>query len=190
MNIIEPSAGEIKVTLAVTNTVGAPFYSRYVRSMKLSGDERILDFGSGSGAVARFAARELMRGKGRLTCLDISQRWMDVTRDRLKKYPNVDYKYGPIEDCDIPTSSFDIAIIHFVLHEIEKGMRVSTVKKIASTLKTGGRIYIREPIGVQHGMEAREIRDVIGLCSMEEKSFEVYKSFLAGTMARGIFIKK
>jgi hypothetical protein len=69
----EPTPLEIKITLALGLTVLSPYYRGFARSLNLSGDEGILDFGSGSGVCSRHIAALLFlcrffTGLGQLIC--------------------------------------------------------------------------------------------------------------------------
>ena len=66
--------------------------------MGLRGDERVLDYGSGSGAAARHLAKRLQAGGGRLTCMDVSARWQAVIRKVLRGYPDVEFRLGDVRD--------------------------------------------------------------------------------------------
>lgn len=62
----------------------------------------------------RFIAPRLIHGGGRLTCVDISKKWMDVSRWRLGKYPNADFKLGDIATLDIPDASCESRCVLFL----------------------------------------------------------------------------
>ncbi|HEY9247424.1 MAG TPA: class I SAM-dependent methyltransferase, partial [Candidatus Methanoperedens sp.] len=86
-----------------------------INSLDLKGNERVLDFGAGSGVCSKHLAARLLKGGGHLTCLDISRVWQDVIKKTLKRYPNVDYVLGDITTLNIPTASFDAILSHFVI---------------------------------------------------------------------------
>ncbi len=58
----EPQKLEIYLTLGLGITVLSPYYRGFARSLGLHGDERVLDFGSGSGICSRHIAARLRRG--------------------------------------------------------------------------------------------------------------------------------
>ncbi len=87
----------------------------------------------------------LARRRGHLTCVDISRVWMDTARKRLKKYPNVDFKLGDVSDLDIEDGAYDVVVIHFVLHHVDKNVRAENVSSLPHKLKEGGRLFISEP---------------------------------------------
>ncbi len=76
MSFKEPSSTQVFFIVAVGYTIGSFFWKNYVKSLNLSGTEKILEYGSGSGALSRHIAPILLKGGGHLTCVDISQKWM------------------------------------------------------------------------------------------------------------------
>ena len=59
----EPGRAEAFAARLFTNLLLSPLYRRYVDEMGLRGDERVLDYGSGSGAAARHLARRVSGGR-------------------------------------------------------------------------------------------------------------------------------
>lgn len=120
----DPHPLHVFFTAVVGYTILSPVYKRYVDQLGLAGGEWVLDYGSGSGRIARHIARRLLTGGGHLTCVDIPSVWIDTARKRLKKYPNVDFKFGDIATLDIEDGAYDAVVIHFVLHHVDKNVRV------------------------------------------------------------------
>jgi len=106
----EPSRLQVFFTVLLGYGVERP-YKRYVDSFGLTGNEVVLDYGSGSGRIWRHIAERLLPDKGHLTCVDVSKVWMATIQKRLKKYPNVDYKLGAIATLDIADNSYDIVVV-------------------------------------------------------------------------------
>ena len=52
----EPPALEVGLTLGLGLTLLSPYYRRFARTLNLRGDERVMDFGSGSGICTRHIA--------------------------------------------------------------------------------------------------------------------------------------
>ena len=150
----EPSALEIRLTLSLGLTVLSPYYRSFVRGLNLNGDERVLDFGSGSGICSRHIAASLQRG-GHLDCLDVSYGWINVIRKTLQQYSNVSYYLGHISNIDLPDAAFDVIVIHFVLHDIPVNERLEVINALTSKLKTTGRLIVREPQG--HNLSLDEL---------------------------------
>jgi ubiquinone/menaquinone biosynthesis C-methylase UbiE len=137
----------------VDNRLGSGVHRRWVESLPLQGDERVLDIGTGAGACARHLARALPLGL--LTCVDVDARWLEIARHRLARYA----ERVEFVEADIclwcRKGSFDVVTVHFVLYGIDPDRRASAVRGIADSLRAGGALYIREPI--QHGLDADDL---------------------------------
>jgi ubiquinone/menaquinone biosynthesis C-methylase UbiE len=168
----------------------SPYYKRYINSLDLKGNEKLLDFGSGLGIESTYLAEVLHRGNGRLTCLDISEPRIKAAQKRLKKYPNIDFKIGDITGLSLEDSSYDAVFIHFVLHHIKRDTRQETVKALAHLLKAGGKIFIREPLIMKHGMSADEIRDLMAQSGFQEVDYKTARLLAFGKIYTGVFEKR
>lgn len=142
--VYEPPALEVKLTLGLGLTLLSPYYRGFARSLGLRGDEHVLDFGCGAGVCARHMAAQLRDG-GRLECVDVSHGWQTVIRKNLRRFDIVGFHLGHLRDVDLADSSCDVAVIHFVLHEIPAGERPEIMRRLAGKLKPGGRLVVREP---------------------------------------------
>jgi cyclopropane fatty-acyl-phospholipid synthase-like methyltransferase len=99
----EPPALEIGLTLGLGLTILNPYYWLFARNLNLAGDERVLDFGSGSGICTRHIAVRLQKD-GYLDCVDISRSWMHVISSTLRRFNNVGYHLR----IDSPAALLDI----------------------------------------------------------------------------------
>ena len=126
----EPPALEVGLTLGLGLTLLSPYYRRFARTLNLRGDERVMDFGSGSGICTRHIAARLQKG-GHLDCVDISHDWMRVIRKTLRRYDNVSYHLGHITQVSLPDAAFDVIVMHFVLHDIPRGDRAPVMQALA-----------------------------------------------------------
>lgn len=142
----EPPTLEVYLNKIAVKTFARSYYKKLIKSFNLKGDERIMDYGSGPGGPASFIAKKLNKGKGWLTCVDISQKWINCVKKVLSRYNNVDYKLGHIYQLDIPNDSYDLILIHFVLHEIPTESRKKVVASLVEKLKDGGLVIMREPM--------------------------------------------
>jgi ubiquinone/menaquinone biosynthesis C-methylase UbiE len=167
-----------------------PFYRRYVEGLGLKGNERLLEFGSGTGAASRYFAEILLKGNGRLVCVDRSEAMSRVARKRLKKYPDVEIKVGDIRTLDVEDGSYDAASIHFMLHDVDAGVRLDTVKALARKLKPGGRLFLREPTAKFKAMSTDAMREVLTQAGLEEAAYRFTKSFLFGPMYEAVYTKR
>jgi len=168
----------VKVERVVNNRLWSLSYGSYVRSLRLKGSERVLDFGSGSGAAAIHLARALSAGGGRLTCLDISEKWLECVRVELAAFSNVDFVLGDIFSGALESGVYDVVFVHFVLHDIAPAARAEVVKALAARLKPDGQIYLREPLRMGFGLQPEEVRLHMQDAGLGQESFRLEKVFL------------
>jgi len=102
---------------------------------------------------------------------------MEIIKKKLKKYPNVEFKIGDISEIDIKIGSYDVILSHFVLHDVEEGIRQRTLNALTSALKKTGKLYIKKPLSKSHGMPAEEIRELMTQSGLKEIDFKIFKSF-------------
>lgn len=163
-------------------------YNNYVERISLHGNERVLEVGCGGGNLSRFLAGRLPQGK--LICIDNSDYWLQKAKDRLKKFGNISFELENILDLN-EEYPFDVVIVHYVLHDIQKEGREKAINILRTNLKDNGLIYIREPARNSHGIPFEEIRSLmIKKDFLEEKSKEGYSFPLRGKIYEGVFRKK
>jgi ubiquinone/menaquinone biosynthesis C-methylase UbiE len=177
MTAHEPSATEVRLTRLVGGF-----------GLDLVGSERVLDFGSGSGVCSKYLAARLQEGGGHLTCLDVSRTWNTVIQKMLKCYLNVDYLLGDIAAVGIPDKSFDAVVSHFALHDIPATERRSIVEQWARVLKTGGKAFVREPIG-SHGIPGNGLQHLMADNGFDVVCSHIEKLPLMGLTVAGTFRK-
>jgi len=158
---------------------GTLLYNSYFKTFKLSGSEKILDFGCGGGTGSICLAK-LLNKSGYLTCVDASAYWIDKAKYRLRRYSNVRCIAGDIRKLDTPENSFDIISIIHVMHDIAPGERQSITDRLARLLDKNGKIFIREPIKESHGMSVSEILTLLKNSGLSEIHSEVEKSEYKG----------
>ena len=159
-------------------------YSRYIRQLNLRGDERVLDFGSGSGAGARRLAKILQKGNGRLTCNDISEYWMGVAQKRLRRFENMDFALGQLPELHLKQETFDVVTVHYALHEVPADLRPTILREFHRLLKPGGKVCVEEPKRENDGMPTAEIQVLMaGAGFREQEEKDEKRDF------QGIFVK-
>lgn len=182
----EPSSVQVFITVLL-GYILTHSYKRYVDSFGLMGNERVLDYGSGSGRISQHIAQRLLQDHGHLTCVDVSRVWMDTIRKRLQKYPNVDFRLGDIDALDLPDASYDIGVMHFVLHHIDSSVRQEKADALSRKLKAGGRLFVREPTRMEHGTPLDEIRQVLIAAGLHERESKMERSLVMGRVYNGVF---
>lgn len=137
-----PARLEIFLTRLAFLLYGKSVYQTFADRLPLNGNERVLDFGCGMGTVAYYVAKKLPLGH--LTCLDISERWLNVCRKTLRSYGNITLRQS--ESPVFENESFDVVYCHFVLHDISESELGIVIPALAGSLKPGGLLVFREPL--------------------------------------------
>lgn len=168
----EPSSLALLGYRLVYDPVRAGYLRSLVASLRLDGTERVLDFGSGPGSEATYLARALDRG-GRVTCLDVSPRWLGEARRRLRRFDNVDFLLGSVPAVGLPAAAFDVVIAHYVLHDVDGAALPGSLAALSNALRPGGQFVVVEPIGAHHGFSADELSPLMDAAGLTEQSREV-----------------
>ena len=159
-------------------------YSGFIKTIGLNGSEAVLDFGSGSGAGSKYLAEILAKGGGSLTCVDTSHYLMNIAKKRMKKYGNVRFLNGPLQEQGLPADSFDVICMHYVLHEVSPKLRAGIVKEFYRLVKPGGRVCLQEPQREYDGMPVSEIRALMSEAGFWEVSSQEKKGVFSGTFQK------
>ena len=118
-------------------------YRDYVNRMKLRGDEKVLEVGSGGGNLSRFLAKRLSKGK--LICIDNSAYWINKTRNRLKGYKNIGFKIEDILNIEITITGYDVRKSKYEKNESGKVLTVEFEKDhIKRIFFTGSEVLISQ----------------------------------------------
>jgi ubiquinone/menaquinone biosynthesis C-methylase UbiE/Fe2+ or Zn2+ uptake regulation protein len=98
----------------------------------------LLDLGTGTGRMLELFGPEIERGLG----LDLSLDMLQLARDRLERagLKNCSVRQGDIYDLPLPNASFDVVILHQVLHFLDDGARA--IHEAARVLRPGGRLLV------------------------------------------------
>jgi len=164
------------------------FHPKYVSTLGLKGNERILEFGCGGGAMSIAIAHSIQLG-GHLTCIDISEYWIKKAQQRLKNYGMIEFRTGDITKMDIPENYYDAVIIHFVLHDVDPSMRIDIMNALAKSLRPEGTLYIREPSKPSHGIPLLEIQNLMRDVGLREHQVDCARSILWKSICDGVFLK-
>jgi len=98
----------------------------------------LLDLGTGTGRMLELFGHEIERGLG----LDLSLDMLLLARDRLERagLKHCSVRQGDIYDLPLTDDSFDVVILHQVLHFLDDGARA--IKEAARVLRPGGRLLV------------------------------------------------
>ena len=98
----------------------------------------LLDLGTGTGRMLELFANDIQRGLG----LDLSLDMLALARNRLDRagLKHCSVRHADIYDLALPRDSFDVVIIHQVLHFLDDSARA--IREAARVLRPGGRILV------------------------------------------------
>ncbi len=98
----------------------------------------LLDLGTGTGRMLELFGPEIERGLG----IDLSLDMLKFARDRLDRagLKHCSVRQGDLYDLPIADDSFDVVILHQVLHFLEDGGRA--IQEAARVLRPSGRLLV------------------------------------------------
>src|SRR5947208_3862557 len=98
----------------------------------------LLDLGTGTGRMLELFGPQIERGLG----LDLSLDMLAFARARLDRagLRHCSVRQGDIYDLALPNDSFDVVLIHQVLHFLDDGGRA--IQEAARVLRPGGRLLV------------------------------------------------
>ena len=106
----------------------------------LSGREvtDLLDVGTGTGRVLELMAADIKRGVG----IDTSRGMLGLARTKLRnaRAKNCHARFGDMYKVPFARASFDVVVIHMVLHYAEEPARV--LKEASRVLRPGGQLVV------------------------------------------------
>ncbi len=108
--------------------------------LPLRGDERVLDSGAGTGALA-FAIAPLVR---EVIAVDLVPELLDEGRRAGGEFPNVTFVEGDATALDLATGSFDLAACLRTLHHVDRPELA--VAELARVTRPGGLVLVVDQI--------------------------------------------
>jgi ubiquinone/menaquinone biosynthesis C-methylase UbiE len=185
-NRYEPAILELLLTRFAFCFYGKSVYKDFAQRLPIKGHESVLDFGCGMGSVAFYTAERLSYGK--LTCLDISKRWLSACRKTLRNYNNIVYLHCKTRAPALVERSYDIAYCHYVLHDISENDLEHVIPNLAVCLKEGGVLVFREPLRATNKLHT--IKSLAEQSGLSQKSSRITDFPLMGNSLESHYIKK
>ena len=98
----------------------------------------LLDLGTGTGRILELFGPSIERGLG----IDLSLDMLSLARARLERagLRHCSVRQGDIYDLPVPAGSFDVVVIHQVLHYLDDGGRA--IREAARVLAPSGRLVV------------------------------------------------
>lgn len=180
----EPASLELLLTKLAFLVCGKSVYKAFADRLPLTGNEQVLDFGCGMGTVAYFVSKRLHGGK--LTCLDISERWLNSCRKTLRGCKNVDFLHGSASV--LTENCFDVVYCHFVLHDIPEVELKKVVPALVKSFKSGGTLIFREPLNEFKKLDI--IKRLVNQNGLTLKDSRITDVPLMGNALESVFVKQ
>ena len=140
---------------ALQDARAAELEAKVVRFVAPSGDERVLDSGSGAGALA-FALAAHVR---EVVAVDLVPELLKQGRRRAERFPNVTFVEGDATALPFERGEFDLACSLRTLHHIRRPELA--VAELARVARLGGRVLVVD-----------QLASVDPLAALESNAFE------------------
>jgi SAM-dependent methyltransferase len=141
---------------------------------------KMLDFGAGIGNSVPYVRKHF--ASAQLTCLDLSQRSLDVAQKRFAGQAD----YVSFDGASIPFADnhFDIAYAMCVFHHIPHADHVTLLKELHRVIKPGGSLFIFE----HNPFNPLTVR-VVNTCPFDENAHLIRSPQLKQRMLDGGFAR-
>ncbi len=115
--------------------------------MNPSNDKKLIDVASGTGDIAKLYLNKLSKN-AKVTCVDPNLGMIKKSKEKLKKFKNVNFIISPAEKIPLKDNSFDFYTISFGLRNTKDlGKALSEAYRV---LKPGGRYLCLEFSKIQN----------------------------------------
>jgi ubiquinone/menaquinone biosynthesis C-methylase UbiE len=129
----------------------AELTERVRRFVQPSGDERVLDSGTGTGALAFALAPHVREVVG----VDLSPELLEEARRQGREFPNVTFVEGDATRLGLESGSFDLAGCSRTLHHIHRPELA--IAELARMIRLGGRVLVIDQLAPADPLVAYEI---------------------------------
>jgi len=118
-----------------------PFIKKVIKSMNIQPEDKIIDFGCGTGRNACLMAKYL-NSNGVIIGLDISEMMHRQFEKKCKKFPYINFFKKRIDQPFILNEKFDRVFISFVIHGFPHEVRSIVIQNACNHLIPGGTFHI------------------------------------------------
>jgi SAM-dependent methyltransferase len=150
-----------------------PFAAAVADFVPLTGDERVLDVGTGAGALA-LALAPLVRA---VVGLDTVPELLELARER--SLPNTEFVEGDGTALPFPDGAFDLTATHRTLHHV--GRPDLVVAEMTRVTRRGGRVFVADQLAPDDPAEAAALH------AFETTRDPSHARLLADAELRGLF---
>jgi ubiquinone/menaquinone biosynthesis C-methylase UbiE len=110
-----------------------------LEELRLTGGEKVLDVGCGTGKLTREIAHRLDPQAGSLVIgLDAAMKMLEVARRKAGNVPNLRFEAAIAEELPYADRSFDRFVSTFFFHHVNAGLKRKTLKELWRVLRPGG----------------------------------------------------
>jgi ubiquinone/menaquinone biosynthesis C-methylase UbiE len=118
-----------------------PFIKKVIKSLNIQPEDRIIDFGCGTGRNACLMAKYL-NSKGKIIGIDISEIMQKQFEKKCKKFPYINFFKERIDQPFNLNEKFDKVFMSFVFHGFPHEVRKIILQNAVNHLKKGGSLNI------------------------------------------------
>ncbi len=135
--------------------------ARFVRQLDLTPGMHVLDVGCGPGRLTIPIARAV-GNDGKVVAMDVQQEMLArvARRAAAARLSNVRTLRASAGGAELPSRSFDLALLAYVLGEIPSDGRSAAIGEIARALRPDGRLVVAEGATDPHRQSVDAVRDL------------------------------
>ncbi|MBE6486353.1 MAG: class I SAM-dependent methyltransferase [Methanosphaera stadtmanae] len=126
---------------------------------------KILDLGCGTGNITQKALNRFPEAE--VTCLDLSENMIEIAKDKLSSYENIEYIVGDFTQMELNTK-YDVVLSSLALHHIPNDEEKEAMyKNIYETLEKDGVFYNADVIKANSNYN-EELNNKVAIQEMKE----------------------